>query len=245
MVNRLGLVEDDPTIRELLAERLRRTGYEVLAYDRASPLLSLKNSGDLADLYILDVLLPGEASGLDVCAHLRALSPALPILILSALSEPSSRIEGLKVGADDYLGKPFEMEELLLRVDGMLKRRSWYGRFPRDNSLFSWGANEINFQTLEGHNGHEAFYMSPKECMLMKLLVEREDEVVSRDEILDRVWGYDVYPSTRTVDNFILRLRRYFEKNPKDPKYIHSVRGLGYKFTSKNSEDNQVKKADS
>lgn len=234
--DRLCLVEDDPTIRELVAEKLVSKGYTVDTFEHVEPVLKLIEARHVADLYILDVLLDGAPRGLELCLNLRKLSPVIPILILSALSEPADRIEGLKHGADDYLAKPFEMEELLLRVDGMLKRRSWYGTFPKNESVYTWETNRVDFTSLEGRRGFDSFLMSQKECMLMKLLVEREGQVVSRDEILNKVWGYDVFPSTRTVDNFILRLRKYFEAEPKNPKYIHSVRGLGYKFTSKAKE---------
>ncbi len=229
MVDRVCFIEDDPTIRELVSERLVEKGYAVDAFDRAEPLLAQPALS--SDLYIVDIMLAGKASGLDLCQHLRRLSPTVPILILSALSDPSNRIEGLRQGADDYLTKPFEMEELLLRVDGMLKRRSWYAALPKETSVFAWGEHSIDFVKLEGKSRGQTFSLTQKECMLMKLLIEREGEVVSRDEILNRVWGYDVYPSNRTVDNFILRLRKSFEEVPKDPKFIHSVRGMGYKFT--------------
>lgn len=228
MSDRLCLVEDDPTIRELVAEKLRSRGYEVDVFDSAE---AARDSGKAWDLYIVDIMLRGRMSGLELCRELRGKSSTLPILILSALSEPSDRVEGLRQGADDYLTKPFEMEELTLRIAGMLKRRSWYRELPKAGSIFRWDNNSIDFQKFEGSNGLETFALTQKECMLMKCLIEREGEVVSRDEILDRVWGYDLYPSTRTVDNFILRLRRYYEKTPKEPRYLHSVRGMGYKFT--------------
>ena len=231
MSERIILVEDDPTISEIVADKLRKTGFMVEVFEAAEPLLE-KTSSPLADLYVIDIMLAGRHSGLDLCQALRRRSSTVPILILSALSEASDRIEGLRSGADDYLGKPFEMEELLLRVGGMLKRRSWYGQLPRDSSVFAWGENSIDFVKLEGKHGQQVFPLTQKECMLMKLLIEKEGQVISRDNILDQVWGYDVFPSTRTVDNFILRLRKYFENEPGNPKYIHSVRGLGYKFTS-------------
>jgi two-component system alkaline phosphatase synthesis response regulator PhoP len=237
MHERLCLVEDDPTISELVGEKLQTKGYAVDIFDAAEAVLA-KTSGNETpdwDLYILDILLSGRTSGIELCQHLRKLSPTVPILLLSALSEPSDRVEGLRSGADDYLSKPFEMEELCLRVDGMLKRRSWYGRLPKEQSVFTWEDNSVNFLSLEARHGATRFLMSQKECMLMKLLVEKENLVVSRDEILNQIWGYNVFPSARTVDNFILRLRKYFEPLPKEPKYIHSVRGLGYKFTSRPS----------
>lgn len=230
--DQLWFVEDDPTIRELVSERLRSRGYAVEPFESAEPVMEKIREDQAADLYILDVLLQGEYSGLELCQRIREKYPSVPILFLSALSEPSDRIEGLRSGADDYLGKPFEMEELLLRVEGMLKRRSWYRSLPEDRADYAWGENSIDFLSFEGRRGFERFLLSEKECMLMKLLIEKTDCVVTRDEILDRVWGYNAFPSTRTVDNFILRLRKYFERDPHHPKYIHSVRGVGYKFTS-------------
>lgn len=227
---RLCFVEDDPTIRELVSRKLGKEGFHVDVFEDADTVF--KKPFDW-DLYILDVMLPGEATGLALCEQIRKKNASAPVLMLSALSEPSDRIEGLRVGADDYLNKPFEMEELVLRVKGMLRRRSWYGKLPSESSLYSWDDRSVDFLKLEGSRGGKTFLLSQKETMLMKLLIEREGEVVSRDEMLDRVWGYDVYPSSRTVDNFIVRLRKYFEDEPANPKYLHSIRGMGYKFTSK------------
>jgi two-component system, OmpR family, alkaline phosphatase synthesis response regulator PhoP len=225
-MDRVCLLEDDPTISELITKKLISRGYEVAHFDTADEV------NIAADLYILDVLLPGKLSGLDFCEHLKSKRPETPVLLLSALSEPADRIQGLKVGADDYLTKPFEMEELLLRVQGMLKRRSWYATHPKNQSFFEWGDNNrIDFVSYEARSGNKRFVLTQKECMLMKLLIEKENEVVSRDVILDQVWGYNVFPSSRTVDNFIVRLRKCFEKISSEPQYIHSIRGLGYKFT--------------
>lgn len=232
MGNRICLIEDDPTIRELVSKKLTQQGYSVDAFDEAERVVQL---GELiCDLYIVDIMLGGELSGLQLCRWLKERQPTLPILILSALSEPVDRVEGLKVGADDYLTKPFEMEELLLRVEGMLKRRSWYAALPSNLSVFEWDDCAVDFVKFEGRRGKNIFTLSQKECMLMKLLVEKENQVVTRDEILNQVWGYDVFPSSRTVDNFILRLRKYFD-NPGQPKYFHTIRGAGYKFTKKGS----------
>lgn len=230
MTSRICLVEDDPTIRELVSKKLIQKGFEVESFEDAESVMA--RAEKLFDLYVLDVMLSGESTGLDLCRALRNKQPTLPILILSALSEPSDRIEGLKSGADDYLTKPFEMEELFLRVEGMLKRRSWYSSLPSNSSVFTWDDCAIDFVRFEGRRRDDTFQLSQKECMLMKLLVEKENQVVTRDEILNQVWGYDVFPSTRTVDNFIVRLRKYFD-NPGNPKYFHSIRGLGYKFTKK------------
>ncbi len=229
MSDRVCFVEDDPTISEFVSARLRKSGYDVEWFESAAPVIDAP--ADRYDLFILDWMLPGGLSGLQLCEAIRRHSPTVPVLILSALSDPSHRVEGLKVGADDYLTKPFEMEELVLRVNGMLKRRSWYRSLPHQGSVFEWDGNLVDFERLEGRSGEEKFQLTQKECMLMKLLVENEGQVVSRDMILDRVWGYHLFPSTRTVDNFVLRLRKYFEKEPGSPRYILSVRGLGYRFT--------------
>lgn len=225
---RICLIEDDPTIREFVSNKLRNLGYEVEEFIASENVPSRH-----WDLYIVDVMLSGEESGIDFCKRIRASIPTVPILILSALSEPPQRVRGLKAGADDYLGKPFEMDELVLRVEGMLKRSKWYDRMPRNHSLFEWEDRGVDFARFEAKVKDQVVPLSQKEAMLMKLLVEKEGEVVSRDEILDKVWGYDVFPSTRTVDNFIVKLRKVFEENTNAPKYIHSIRGMGYKFTSR------------
>lgn len=223
------LVEDDSTIQELVKEKLQRKGFLVDAFDEAEAL----NRPFLPhDLYILDVMLQGDSSGLDLCDEIRKQHPEVPILILSALAEPQDRIEGLRLGADDYLGKPFEMEELILRVEGMLKRRQWYSLKPARGAVFRWDLCEIDFSNRFGKKAGEKFVLGQKECMIMKLLIENEGQTVSRDEILEKVWGYQVFPSNRTVDNFMVRLRKCFESDPAKPRYLHSVRGTGYRFIS-------------
>ncbi|MEZ4751626.1 MAG: response regulator transcription factor [Bdellovibrionota bacterium] len=221
-------VEDEPTISQFVSDRLQREGYQVSAYRSAEEAMIVERSWDL---YILDIMLEGDISGLQMCAYLREREPNIPILMLSALSEATNRIEGLRVGADDYLTKPFEMEELLLRVSAMLRRRGWYGTLPDDSAVYRWKDKWVDFRKFEAGRGRKKFTLTQKECMLMKLLIEKKGEVVTRSEILDKVWGYNVFPSSRTVDNFILRLRKYFESNPGEPNSIHAVRGLGYKFT--------------
>lgn len=230
MPARICFIEDDPTIRELVAQRLTKEGYEVEARENYRELLQQPASWDQWDLFIIDLMIHGEKQGLEFCGQLRARLPSLPVLILSALSEPLDRVEGLKHGADDYLTKPFEMQELLLRIGGMLKRRSWYGELPDEVPDFRWGECWVDFVKFEGGRGEARFALSVKECMLMKLLIQRRGQVVGRDEVLEKVWGYNVFPSTRTVDNFVSRLRKYFEANPAEPAHLLSVRGKGYKF---------------
>lgn len=233
MNSRICLVEDDPTIRELVGEKLARNGYQVDSFSEAEK--AEKNIPDY-DLFILDVMLGGEQSGLELCEEIRKFNPEVPILILSALSEPQDRIEGLRLGADDYLSKPFEMEELLLRVSGMLKRRQWYASRPRKGNVFKWDAGEVDFSSRIVRTSKEKVQLSQKESMILKLLIEKEGETVSRDEILEKVWGYHLFPTNRTVDNFMVRLRKIFESDPSEPEYFHSVRGEGYRFTSVRGE---------
>jgi len=205
------ILEDDPTIRDLVAKKLRSQGYEVDDFGTVESVKKMDASLRKWDLFIVDILLHGERAGLTFCGDVRKNSASTPILVLSALSEPADRIEGLRAGADDYLNKPFEMEELLLRVEGMLRRRSWYSEMPDEKTVYSWGNNSVDFEKMEGTSENKTFPLTVKECMIMKLLIHRRGQVVDRTEILDKVWGYDVYPSNRTVDNFILRLRIYIQ----------------------------------
>jgi len=233
MKTRICLVEDDPTIRELVGEKLLQRGYSVDSFSEAE---ALNKNFSGYDLFVLDVMLEGEQSGLELCEEIRKFNPEVPVLMLSALSEPQDRIEGLRLGADDYLGKPFEMEELLLRVEGMLKRRQWYSLRPSRGNVFKWEAGEVDFSSRIVRTSREKVQLTQKENMILKLLIEREGETVSRDEILEKVWGYHLFPTNRTVDNFLVRLRKIFELNPGQPKYFHSVRGEGYRFTSEEGE---------
>jgi two-component system alkaline phosphatase synthesis response regulator PhoP len=154
----------------------------------------------------------------------------VPIIFLTAKDTSLDRINGLKKGADDYLTKPFHLEELLLRVNNLIKRSSK----SSENVLkiYTFGNNKINFTTFVAETINGSFNLTKKEVKLLKLLIDRKDEVVSRQQILQSVWGYDVYPSTRTIDNFILSFRKYFEKNPREPKHFLSIRGVGYKFNA-------------
>jgi two-component system alkaline phosphatase synthesis response regulator PhoP len=173
-----------------------------------------------------------EMNGFDVCEEIRKENKDVPVLFLTAKSAGEDRIQGLKLGADDYLTKPFNLEELLLRVQILLRRSNVNKVSSGVPDIYKFGNNEINFVTYEikGVNGETA-QISKREIALLKLLIERKNEVISREEILDKVWGTDVYPSSRTIDNYILAFRKYFEKSQREPEHFHSIRGVGYKFT--------------
>jgi two-component system, OmpR family, alkaline phosphatase synthesis response regulator PhoP len=180
---------------------------------------------------ILDVMLP-ELDGISVLENIRLQNNDLPVLILSAKSSSADRVLGLKKGADDYLTKPFNLEELLLRVNKLVQKgRQLTTRQPMEQT-YQFGNNKIDFKSLECiTRSGEKIMLTKKEIMLLKLLIENKNEVVTREKILQSVWGYNVYPTTRTIDNFILNFRKYFEEDSRNPKYFHSVRGIGYKFT--------------
>ncbi len=229
MKKHILIVDDEEHLADALAHNLQFEGFSTtIAYD-GEEALSLARTIQF-DLVILDIMMP-KLDGLEVCRRLRATGSRVPILFLTAKASDADRLLGLKVGADDYIAKPFLLEELILRIHGIFRRQEWYSAAPADQEIFRFGDNEVNFLTYEATTGGRTVSLTEKECMLMKLLVERRDQVVSREEILERVWGYRFSTSSRTIDNFIVRLRRYFEADPKDPQYIHSVRGVGYRFT--------------
>ena len=229
MKKHILIVDDEEHLADALAHNLQFEGFSTtIAYDGEEGLQLARTIQ--FDLVILDVMMP-KLDGLEVCQRLRATGSRVPILFLTAKAADADRLLGLKVGADDYIAKPFLLEELILRIHGIFRRQEWYGSSPDEQETYSFGDNELNFLTYEAKTGDRVVSLTEKECMLMKLLVERRNQVVSREEILERVWGYRFSTSSRTIDNFIVRLRRYFESDPKDPQFIHSVRGVGYRFT--------------
>ena len=223
---RLLLVEDEDSIRKLIKMNLELEGYEVVALDNGKDALRTVEEQHF-DLLLLDIMLP-EVDGFQICEQVRLRNSEVGIIIISAKDASQDRIHGLKLGADDYLSKPFNLEELLLRISKVLNLRKKTDDEVVDEITF--GDNHIDFNTYMAKGVKGEFRLTKKEVLLLKMLVERKNEVVSRQHILQNVWGYDVYPSTRTIDNFILSFRKYFEPNPKEPKYFQSIRGVGYKF---------------
>jgi two-component system alkaline phosphatase synthesis response regulator PhoP len=223
---RILLVEDEENILDVVKLNLELEGYTVVTAENGKDAVRFFKEQHF-DLLILDIMLP-EMNGFEICEQVRLTNSEVPIIFLTAKDAPGDRITGLKKGADDYLTKPFTLEELLLRVQNLLKRK--HKQIADESDMYFFGKNEVNFYTFEARGNHGRFVLTKKESMLLKLLVERKNEVVSRNQILQFVWGYDVFPSTRTIDNFILAFRKYFEEEPANPKYFLSIRGIGYKF---------------
>lgn len=232
MLQRILLVEDEDSLREAVKMNLELEKYEVVQAATGTAAMRYITSG-VFDLIILDVMLP-EMNGFDICEKVRLKDKNTPILFLTAKNAGKDRVEGLKRGADDYLVKPFNLEELLLRVKVLLRRSLKTQAKEEPLKVFTFGKNEINFATQKavGNRGKQV-ELTLRETELLNFLIVRKGKVVSRQEILNFVWGYKDFPSTRTIDNFILSFRNYFEADARNPKYFLSVHGVGYKFTDK------------
>lgn len=227
----LLVVEDEESLREALKLNLELEGYEVTTADNGPSVLKMIKN-EYFDLIVLDIMLP-DMDGITVCETIRMQQNDIPILFLSARNSSADRVEGLKKGGDDYLTKPFNLEELLLRVNKLVVKNKKIREPQSVPDIYEFDGCAIDFSAHEctDVNGSKQ-ELSKKEASLLKLLVEHEGEVVSREHILQVVWGYNVYPTTRTIDNFILNFRKYFERDSRNPKHFHSVRGIGYKFTA-------------
>lgn len=226
---RVLLAEDEKSLRDGIKLNLELEGYEVEEAVNGSQAIE-KFEGQRFNLIILDVMMP-EINGFEVCEKIRLTDSETPILFLTAKDGSNEKVEGLKLGADDYLTKPFNLEELLLRTKVLIKHSFKGTEQEVELTNFNFGGNTINFSTFEANTHDEkSVQLTKKETALLKLLVDRKNQVVSRQQILQYVWGYDVFPSTRTIDNFILSFRKYFEKDAKNPEFFQSVRGVGYKF---------------
>lgn len=224
------LVEDEENLHEALKLNLELEGYEVTSAFTGTQALQ-KIEQEFFHLIILDIMIP-EIDGIQVTETIRIQNNTVPILILSAKDSSADRVLGLKKGADDYLTKPFNLEELLLRVNKLISKNNIIQERFIIGETYQFGNNSINFSAQEAVNKNgETISLSKKETMLLKLLIENKNQVVPREKILQSVWGYNVYPTTRTIDNFILSFRKYFEEDSRHPRYFHSVRGVGYKYT--------------
>lgn len=223
----LLLVEDEPHIAQGLIFNLEEEGYQVTHVDSGEEALIQVSHSTFA-LMILDLMLPG-IDGLEVCEQLREQGNQIPILMLTARGTEQDRITGLSTGADDYLAKPFNLREFLLRVAGLLRRSSWQ-KTRLHTAQYCFGDNRIDLETHQAHTAHGSIPLTELEIKMLQLFFSHEGKVLSRGEILRQVWGMSPRTETRTLDNFVVRLRKYFETNPAKPKYFRTVRGRGYRF---------------
>ncbi len=224
------LVEDEENLHDTLRLNLEIEGYEISsAYNGTQALKAVKE--EYFDLIILDIMLP-EIDGINVIERIRIQNLEVPILILSAKDTSADKILGLRTGADDYLTKPFNLEELILRIHKLIQKNALLQHKENISDIVTFGKNSVDFKAQEATTWDgKKIKLSKKEAMLLRLLIEHKNEVVTREKILQSVWGYNVYPTTRTIDNFILSFRKYFEEDSRNPQYFHSVRGVGYRYT--------------
>jgi two-component system alkaline phosphatase synthesis response regulator PhoP len=221
------IAEDEINLLETIKLNLELESHSVIAStDGKAALNQLKTKS--FDLAILDVMLP-EIDGFTVCENIRTLGIITPVLFLTAKNDPGSRIKGLKIGANDYLGKPFELEELLLRIDNLLKRNNNFSNSSINKPVLI-NKREIDFDNYTISYSGKVDNLSKKELELLQLLYNAKNRVVSRDEILEKVWKGETIPTPRTIDNFILQFRKLIEDDPKNPKHFLSIRGVGYKL---------------
>lgn len=224
-MKRILIVEDEPNLADGLEMNLTTEGYEVAVAENGNAALELIERMNF-DLALVDVMMPGM-DGFSLCKKIRKTSH-LPIIFLTARSQDEDKIKGLALGGDDYLTKPFNLGELLQRITSIFRRMSWESASETGRKILVFADSELNLETLKATGPGGETFLSHREAMALKYLYERRGQSVSRDMLLDGVWGYRAYPSTRTVDNFILRLRKIFEPDPANPTVIKSIRGVGY-----------------
>jgi two-component system alkaline phosphatase synthesis response regulator PhoP len=237
-IYRILIVEDERHLAQGLRFNLEAEGYEAeIVGDGIEALRRLNGSHDF-DVVVLDVMLPGK-NGFEVAQELRAAQNFVPILMLTARGRPEDVLNGFAAGADDYLPKPFELPILLARIHGLLRRAEWQKRgassgaasaSPTDEEIFRFNGKSVDFNTLQLHANGRSIQLTLMEAELLRHLIRNRDKAVSRNSILENVWGLREDTDTRAIDNFIVRLRRYIEEDATKPKYLLTVRGVGYRF---------------
>jgi DNA-binding response OmpR family regulator len=228
------VVEDEEHIAQGLVFNLEQEGYQVTHAETGSAAMQIFGS-ERFDLVVLDLMLP-DGHGIDLCKKMRETSPQLPILILTALGEEHSRVKGLQAGADDYLGKPFNLEEFLLRVSGMLRRSTWYQPDLSKNESYQFGRNSVDLKNLQAVTANGVIRLTELEGRMLETFFAHAGDTLTRAELLKSVWGMAEDTETRTLDNFVVRLRKYFEKDPTNPRHFLTVRGRGYRFERSQKE---------
>src|SRR3954454_23669599 len=240
-MHRVLIVEDELHLAEVLRFNLEAEGYQARVVETGEGALDLLRDRDQHyDLVVLDVMLPGK-DGFEVVSELRAARQFVPVLMLTARGRPEDVLKGFAAGADDYLGKPFDLSILLARLQGLLRRSEWMKRQPADGAregesssgdfgTFSFAGRTIDFGELELRSDNSTVRLTVMEAELLRHLVRNDGKVVSRKQILEEVWGLHEDTDTRAIDNFIVRLRRYIEDDPGHPRHLLTVRGVGYRF---------------
>ncbi len=223
------IIEDDTSILRGLKDNLEYEGYKVITETNGNAGLELA-LGTKIDLMLLDIMLPGM-NGYEICRRIKKEKPDLPVIMLTARGSEMDKVSGLDTGADDYVTKPFSLPELLARIRAAFRRIKDEPDTPDE---YSFGNIRLDFKKLKAFSGDKEIFLSAKEFDIMRYLVSHEGEAIHRHELLNEVWGYEAVPTTRTVDNFILDLRKKLEANPSEPKHILSVRGVGYRFNALN-----------
>jgi len=221
------LVEDEMHLARGICFNLELEGYRVSHVETGEGALE-RLKFDRFSLVILDVMLPGM-DGFAVCREIRKNDPRVPILLLTARAEEGDRVTGLQSGADDYLTKPFSLSEFLLRVGGMLRRSSWYRPEPVEEA-YRFGENEVFLLSYHARTAQGEIDLTELEVKMLSLFFQKEGAAIPRKVLLERVWGYKSDTETRTLDNFVVRLRKYFERDPSNPIFFQTVRGVGYRF---------------
>lgn len=225
---RIMLVEDEIHLARGICFNLEQEGYAVSHFDRGAAALEALRV-ERCDLIILDLMLP-DMEGFQVCRKIREMDSRVPVLMLTARSEDADRVAGLESGADDYLTKPFNLAEFLLRVKGMLRRSSWYRPDPVEEG-YQFGDNDVYLLSYRAKTAQGEIDLTEMEVRVLSLFFQREGQVIPRGELLESVWGYSSDTETRTLDNFVVRLRKYFERDPSRPIHFLTVRGVGYRFS--------------
>jgi len=226
------LVEDEESLAVGLEYNLQQKGYSVIwAKDGREALTCYQ--ANKPDLIILDIMLPFK-DGFEVAEIVLKENPRMPILMLTARADVQDKIRGLETGVNDYMTKPFHLKELIARVKGMLQRKDWYSAETKKDPVCIFGDNEIDFVKLTAKSGKNEFRLTYHEAMVLKYLIDNKDRPVERAELLKNVWHLDTEIETRTIDNFIARLRKYFEPDPSSPVFIKSIRSVGYMFSDDN-----------
>lgn len=225
MKTKILIIEDDPAISKGLEESLKDQKYQVICEGTGESGYRRAKSERL-DLIILDLILP-DKDGMDICRNLRKEGYDVPILMLTNRRDEMDKVLGFELGADDYVTKPFSLRELSARIKAILRRKSDIGK---EIETFSFGDITLDFRKLEASKSGEQIKLSLREFEVLKYFIRHEGEVITRDMLLDEVWGYETFPTTRTVDNYILMIRKKIEDNPSDPKHILTFHSAGYKF---------------